>query len=82
MGISATSVRFDNDTMWVTLSDARVIGVPLAWFPRLMRATPAERAGVEISPYGLHWTAIDEDISVSGLLAGRGDRTVAGERAA
>jgi len=82
MDISADSVRFDDDTMWVTLTDARVIGVPLAWFPRLMRATSAERAGVEISPYGLHWAAIDEDISVAGLLAGRGDRTVAGERAA
>jgi hypothetical protein len=82
MDISADSVRFDDDTMWVTLTDARVIGVPLAWFPRLMRATAAERAGVEISPYGLHWPTIDEDISVSGLLAGRGDRTVAGERAA
>jgi hypothetical protein len=82
MDISADSVRFDDDTMWVTLSDARVIGVPLAWFPRLMRASPTERAAVEISPYGLHWDAIDEDISVTGLLAGRGDRTVAGERAA
>ncbi|MCU0906065.1 MAG: DUF2442 domain-containing protein [Rhodobacteraceae bacterium] len=47
-----------------------------------MRATLAERAGVEISPYGLHWASIDEDISVAGLLAGRGDRSVAGERAA
>jgi hypothetical protein len=75
MSISATAVRFDEDTMWVDLTDGRTLGVPLAWFPRLLRATPAERACVEISRIGLHWEKIDEDISVAGLLAGRGDMT-------
>ncbi len=73
MSISAETVRFDDDAMWVTLSDGRVIGVPLAWFPRLLRASEEERAAVTISPFGLHWEALDEDISVAGLLAGRGD---------
>jgi hypothetical protein len=73
MTISATSVRFDEHTMWVELTDGRTIGVPLAWFPRLLRATPAEREQVELSRVGLHWEAIDEDISVAGLLAGRGN---------
>jgi hypothetical protein len=72
---SAEAVRFDDDRMWVALSDGREIGVPLAWFPRLLRASPAQRAAVELSPYGLHWEEIDEDISVDGLLAGRGDAT-------
>ena len=62
--------------MWVDLSDGRTLGVPLAWFPRLLRATAAQRAAVEISPFGLHWEEIDEDISIAGLLAGRGDQTV------
>ena len=75
MTISATAVRFDEHTMWVDLSDGRTIGVPLAWFPRLLHATPAQREGVEISRVGLHWEEIDEDISVAGLLAGRGDMT-------
>lgn len=75
MSISAESVRFDDDTMWVALSDGRTIGVPLAWFPRLLRASPAEREAVESSPFGLHWEAIDEDISVAGLLAGKGDQS-------
>ena len=57
--------------MWVGLSYGRVIGVPLAWFPRLLRATPAEREGFEISPFGIHWEALDEDISTEGVLAGR-----------
>src|SRR5207302_10748864 len=75
MNISATTVRFDEHTMWVDLSDGRTLGVPLAWFPRLLRATPAERERVELSRVGLHWENIDEDISVAGLLAGRGDMT-------
>jgi hypothetical protein len=72
MTISATSVRFDEDTMWVELTDGRTLGVPLAWFPRLLRATPAEREQVELSRVGLHWEALDEDISIEGLLVGRG----------
>ncbi len=75
MRISAESVRFDEDRMWVALSDGREMGVPLAWFPRLMRATAEERAAVELTPFGMHWEALDEDISVAGLLAGRGDAT-------
>jgi hypothetical protein len=73
MSTSATTVHFDEHTMWVDLSDGRTLGVPLAWFPRLLRATPAERIRVEISRTGLHWEALDEDISIAGLLAGRGD---------
>ena len=82
MTISATSVRFDDDSMWVELTDGRTLGVPLAWFPRLLRATPAEREQVEISRVGLHWEALDEDISISGLLAGRGDVSKSTEQAA
>ncbi|RDC75479.1 DUF2442 domain-containing protein [Rhodovulum sp. 12E13] len=81
MSISAESVRFDDDAMWVTLADGRVIGVPLAWFPRLLHARPEERATVEISPFGLHWEALDENISVAGLLAGRGDQAAGPEAA-
>ena len=61
--------------MWVELSDGRTLGVPLAWFPRLLHATPAARERVELSRIGLHWEGIDEDISIAGLLAGRGDMT-------
>jgi hypothetical protein len=72
MTVSATSVRFDEHTMWVELTDGRTLGVPLAWFPQLLDATPAEREQVELSRAGLHWEALDEDVSVAGLLAGRG----------
>ena len=82
MTISATSVRFDDDTMWVDLSDGRTLGVPLAWFPRLLSATPAQRLKVEISRTGLHWEELDEDISIAGLIVGRGDMTDKAERVA
>jgi hypothetical protein len=71
----AKSVRFDQDSMWVDLTDGRVIGVPLAWFPRLLRASEEQRRQVRITSRGLHWEALDEDISVAGLLAGAGDAT-------
>ncbi|MFO1423008.1 MAG: DUF2442 domain-containing protein [Candidatus Competibacteraceae bacterium] len=77
MNTLATSLKFEEDTMWVQLADGRVIGVPLAWFPRLLRASSEQRLRFEISGggQGLHWDELDEDISVAGLLAGRGDMT-------
>jgi hypothetical protein len=71
--VSAKSVRFDADSMWVELSDGRTVGVPLAWFPRLLRATPEQREQVRLSGRGLHWDALDEDVSIAGLLDGLGD---------
>ena len=76
MNIGATAVRFDDNSMWVDLSDGRTLGVPYAWFPRLLNATPAQREAVEIGRFGLHWEDIVEDISVAGLLAGRRDQTM------
>ena len=72
-------VRFDEDNMWIELSDGRTLGVPLAWFPRLLRGTPEQRASVRISSRGLHWESLDEDVSVSALLSGLGDQSDAGK---
>lgn len=71
--VSATRVRFDADSMWVELSDGRTLGVPLAWFPRLLRASVDELNAVRVTSRGLHWDALDEDVSIAGLLAGLGD---------
>ena len=73
MRTSPRSVRFDDDTLWVSLSDGRTIAAPLAWFPRLLAASTEQRAQVELSKNGLHWDALDEDISVAGLLAEQPD---------
>jgi hypothetical protein len=75
MTVSATNVHFDEHTMSVDLTDGRTLRVPLAWFPRLLNATAAERNRFELSRNGLHWEKLDEDISVTGLLAGQGDIT-------
>jgi len=80
--VRPTSVRFDEDSFWVELSDGRTLGVPLAWFPKLLGATAAERDLVSLSTRGLHWEHLDEDISVAGLLAGHGDLTRAGKKRA
>ncbi len=74
----AKAVSFDADNMWVLLTDGRELGVPLAYFPRLAEASPAQRKKYSISGggIGLHWDEIDEDISVPALLAGHVDRNV------
>ncbi|TVP74436.1 MAG: DUF2442 domain-containing protein [Rhodobacteraceae bacterium] len=71
MTISAHKVSFDDATMWLALSDGRTLGVPLVWFPRLLNATPAQREGVEITPFGLHWPELDEDIAIPAPLVGK-----------
>lgn len=72
---TAKSVHFDEDNLHVDLNDGRSLSVPLIWFPRLLNAQPKEREQCRISRKGLHWEALDEDISIAGLLAGRGDLT-------
>ncbi len=74
----ATAVRFDADNMWVILSDGRQLGIPLAYFPRLAKASAAQRKRYIVSGggIGLHWDELDEDISVPALLAGWVDRSV------
>jgi len=68
MNLIAESVCFDNDSIWVSLSDGRVIGVPLVWFPRLLNASSENLKDFTISHYGLHWDALEEDLSIERLL--------------
>ena len=65
-------VRFDAASLIVDLMDGRTISVPLAWYPRLLHAAPEQRAAWEKAGagYGIHWPAIDEDLSTEGLLRG------------
>ena len=73
MNISPKSARFDDATLRVNLSEMRTIAAPLTWFPRLLQAAPEQSATIELSNSGLHWAALDEEISVAGLLAGQRD---------
>jgi hypothetical protein len=65
-------VEVTNDTLTVSLMDGRTISVPLAWYPRLLDATKAQRRNWKIAGggYGIHWPDIDEDLSTEGLLRG------------
>jgi hypothetical protein len=69
----AQAVRCTDAELVVTFDDGRVLSVPLAWFPRLAQATTVERSKIELlgGGKGIHWPALDEDLSVAGLLAGR-----------
>jgi hypothetical protein len=65
-------VSFSAGSLSVTLKDGRVISVPLAWYPKLLHATPKQLNHWEIAGggYGIHWPDIDEDLSTEGLLRG------------
>ena len=69
----AIGVMLTDDTLRVDLADGRTISVPLAWYPRLVHANPAERANWELigRGQGIHWPDVEEDISVKSLIAGR-----------
>jgi len=71
----AKVVDFDQDMMRVIFTDGRVLAVPLAWSPILLKATPQQRRRYEIGGGGvsLHWPDLDEDLSVAGLMAGADD---------
>ncbi len=55
----------------MTLADGRRIATPLAWYPRLQKATAGARAHYEIMSMGIHWPDIDEDLSIAEMLKGR-----------
>ena len=69
----AQRVRIDDDALTVDLSDGRTIAAPLAWFPRLLHGTAAERANWRLigAGEGIHWPDLDEDVRIGSLLAGR-----------
>jgi Protein of unknown function (DUF2442) len=69
----AQRVIVTDDALVVDLVDGRTVSVPLSWYPRLEHGTPAERGNWRLigRGEGIHWPELDEDINVSGLLAGR-----------
>ena len=69
--LQAASVEFTPTDLVVTLADGRKIVTPLEWYPRLQRASAADRADYEIMPMGIHWPSLDEDLSIAGMLKGR-----------
>ena len=70
--IRVRGVQVDDACLIVDLMDGRTITVPLAWYPRLLAATPDQRQHWQMAGggYGIHWPEIDEDLSTEGLLRG------------
>lgn len=71
--VLAADVKVTEDSLSAELTDGRTIVVPLAWYPRLLHATPDERNSWRLigGGRGIHWPQLDEDISVASLLVGR-----------
>jgi hypothetical protein len=71
--IRVIRVSSTDDTLKVDFDDGRSVELPLIWFPRLFRATQAQRDNYELigKGYGVHWPAVDEDLSAKGLALGK-----------
>lgn len=69
--VRAKTVAITDNALAVELSDGRSISVPLAWYPRLLHGKPDERSNWRLigGGVGVHWPALDEDVSVENLLA-------------
>jgi Protein of unknown function (DUF2442) len=69
----AIAVRLTEGALVVDLADGRTVSVPLAWYPRLLQGSPAERANHRFigDGEGIHWADLDEDISVENILGGK-----------
>lgn len=65
------SARVTDRELVVSLCDGRRIATPLVWYPVLLAASAEQRANIELSPFGLHWPDLDEDLSVDGMLRGQ-----------
>ena len=72
--LRARLVEFTATDLVVTLADGRKIATPIDWYPRLNRASAAERANYEIMAMGIHWPDIDEDLGIVGMLKGQRGR--------
>ena len=70
---TALNVQISDDTLTVSLSDGRVVSVPISWYPRLSQALPQHRAVWELigRGHGIHWPELDEDISIENILLGQ-----------
>ncbi|EJD8595621.1 DUF2442 domain-containing protein [Salmonella enterica] len=71
MHVSIKAAGFHDGGMWLQLSDGRILGIPLAYMPALANASPEQLENLELSPRGIHWDELDEDLSLEGLLVTR-----------
>lgn len=66
----AGSAVFRDGQIIIMMNSGREIRFPVAQNPRLARGAPEQLSRMELSPYGIHWPELDEDLSFEGLLRG------------
>lgn len=68
---SPNQIWFDDNFLFVQFLDGRILASPKTWFPKFMAASDEQLSNFEVTPFGVHWPDLDEDVSVDGLLNGR-----------
>lgn len=66
--IEIAKIWFEGENICISTKDGRKGSHPLKWFPRLKNATEKQRQNFELSPFGIHWSDIDEDLSYEGFF--------------
>jgi hypothetical protein len=64
------SAVFRDGEIIIAMESGAEIRFPVAANPRLARGTAEQLSHIELSPYGIHWPDLDEDLSFQGLLRG------------
>lgn len=63
-----SKIWFDSENIFLKTKEGVEKSMPLRWFPRLENATVEQRDNFELSPFGIHWPDIDEDLSYEGFF--------------
>lgn len=61
-------IWFENNSIFLETKKGIIKSMPLKWFPKLEKATNEQRLNYELSPFGIHWEQIDEDLSFEGFF--------------
>jgi hypothetical protein len=67
--ITVSKVWLDNHFIYIQTDKGIVKNHPLEWFPKLLNATKEQREGFTLSPFGIHWDSLDEDLSFEGFFS-------------
>ena len=67
-------IWLDNKNIYLKTKDGTEKSMPLQWFPRLLHATQKQRNSFELSPFGIHWKELDEDLSFEGFFKYQKDK--------
>lgn len=64
------AAAIQEEKLWVTLADGRIVVTPLDWYPFLLEATPEQRTNVQLKWNAVWWPDLEEGLSIDGMLKG------------